>query len=450
MVKRHFVTFCFVMSVLFAFTAVHAQTEVYSPEDVPPAVRAWIIENAVPFSTADPTAPDAELLPFLDMVGDARIVGLGEGTHGTSEFFQMKHRLLRLLVEEAGFRVFLMEAGLGEAAAVNDYIVNGVGTAEDVLHGLSYIIWNTDEILAMIEWMRAYNIAHPDDPVYFHGYDIQFHFGAVAQILDYLERINAPQYAAVADDLTCLGERDVVMYPAPTPDCAERLQALQTLFVEQRDAFTAASSPREYQFAAHVVDVLIDIEAYATLNTRDNTTRDTFMAENIIWFADQYFPDERIVVWAHNGHVRTSQFPYFGLLDLVADFYPMGKHLRERYGDDYITVGFAFGRGSITVQPILNDGQFVSIRPTPVLPLVDNSHEFFFQAAGMPRFMLDLRAGEGVAAVETWLRAPYALRAIGSAYYPDVSADVMAIPTLLAASFDVIIYFENSTPSRLN
>lgn len=109
-------------------------------------------------------ADDADLDLFADIVGDARIVALGESTHGTREFFLVKHRLLEFLVRKLGFTVFAIEANQLAVEKINRYVQGGDGTARDVMR-VMFRVWNTEEMLELVEWMRAYNAEGPRSPL---------------------------------------------------------------------------------------------------------------------------------------------------------------------------------------------------------------------------------------------------------------------------------------------
>jgi len=135
-------------------------------------VVTWIKRTAHPFDTCAPR-DDQRDLAFLDkLVGDAHIVALGEGTHGTSEFFQMKHRVVRYLATKKGFTVFAIEANMPEAYRVNDYVLTGRGDPRALLDGMYFWTWDTHEVLDMIEWMRAFN-ASGKGRIQFTGFDMQ-------------------------------------------------------------------------------------------------------------------------------------------------------------------------------------------------------------------------------------------------------------------------------------
>jgi erythromycin esterase-like protein len=132
----------------------------------------WISANAIPITSADPNQGYTDLMPLKNVVGNAHIVGLGEATHGTSEFFNMKHRLVDFLANNMGFTTFAIEANMPEAYRMNDYVLNGNGDPKELLKGMYFWTWNTQEVLDMILWMRQYN-ASGQGIIQFTGFDMQ-------------------------------------------------------------------------------------------------------------------------------------------------------------------------------------------------------------------------------------------------------------------------------------
>lgn len=113
-------------------------------------VRRWLQDNAVPLKGLHPAAREpghGDLEPLRGILGDVRVLGMGEATHGTAEFFRLKHLLLRFLVEELGFTALAMEAGTSAAEAVDDYVLHGTGDAAGALAGLGFWTWRTREML---------------------------------------------------------------------------------------------------------------------------------------------------------------------------------------------------------------------------------------------------------------------------------------------------------------
>ena len=147
-------------------------------------------------------------------------MALREATHGTREFFQLKHRMLEFLVAEMGFTVFGIEAMMPEAFAINDYVLTGKGDPERALAGLYFWMWNTEEVLDMIKWMRQYNA----DPrhvkkVKFYGIDMQHTPSAVRVTLSYLRKVDAEHATTAERALAQLAN------PLTAPDIVNRATA---------------------------------------------------------------------------------------------------------------------------------------------------------------------------------------------------------------------------------
>jgi len=153
----------------------------------------WLRKNAIAFDTAEAGSGFDDLKGLREIIGDARIVALGEGTHGTREFFQMKHRLVEFLASEMGFTVFSIEANMPEAYRVDDYVSQGKGDPKKLLDGMYFWTWNTQEVLDMIKWMRDFNKAGKKH-IRFTGFDMQTPDVAMEIVEKYLDEAD-PDHA---------------------------------------------------------------------------------------------------------------------------------------------------------------------------------------------------------------------------------------------------------------
>jgi erythromycin esterase-like protein len=158
----------------------------------------WIRANAIPLSTTEAGRGFADMQALKPLIGNARIVSLGEATHGTREFFQLKHRMLEFLATEMGFTIFSIEANMPEAYRLNDYVLNGTGDPAELLRGMYFWTWNTEEVLEMIRWMRAFN-ASGRGRVQFTGFDMQTHTVALDIVQQFIRRYDIEYVAAVRD-----------------------------------------------------------------------------------------------------------------------------------------------------------------------------------------------------------------------------------------------------------
>lgn len=141
----------------------------------PTSVVGALEGAARPLRTVEPGGDSRDLRPLGRMIGDARVVGLGEATHGSHDFFALKDRVFRHLVREKGFRTFALETPWSTGLRLNDYVLHGKGDPRRVMREefqRDYLWWNNTDYLRLVEWMRAYNVRHPDDPVRFIGDDI--------------------------------------------------------------------------------------------------------------------------------------------------------------------------------------------------------------------------------------------------------------------------------------
>jgi len=152
---------------------------------------AWLEQHVIALEGCEAGQGFSDLEPLEAIIGDARIIGLGESTHGTREHFQMKHRLVEYLVEELGFTWFAIEASTPEAHLLDAYVLGGEGDPEELIKGMYFWTWTTEEVLAMVEWMRAYN-ARSDHKIHFTGFDMQTPNVAAAQVIRFLREVESP------------------------------------------------------------------------------------------------------------------------------------------------------------------------------------------------------------------------------------------------------------------
>jgi erythromycin esterase len=385
----------------------------------------WLKANAIPFDTTEPNSSFEDLTPLKKIIGDARIVALGEATHGTHEFFQIKHRMLEFLVEEMGFNTFAIEANWPEANLINDYIQTGKGDPAELLKGLYFWTWDTQEVLDMIRWMRAYN----EDPtnarkISFYGFDMQYAQMARDNVAQYMQKVDPQAANQVADNYSC--------YPGNSVACQKKLQAVYDWLGQHQADYTAKSSAEEFNLALQSARVVVQYQDF-TAHNNNGLIRDGYMAENVTWILDQVGPDAKIVLWAHNGHVGMSG---------NENFQTMGDHLRKQYGNQMVVFGFLFYQGSFNAcgTPTL---QTFHVGAPPI-----NSYESFFHEAGLPRFFLDLRSVKAGAVASDWLLVPHPFRQIGGCYHPNVMQSGF-LTAALARVFDVVIYFQDTSPSLL-
>ena len=413
-------------------------TDTEPSTSVPPEVGVWLDAHVEPFAGAHLSLPHDDLEFLHDLVGGARIVSLGEGTHGTREFFEMKARILRFLVEEMGFDTFAIEATWPEARRLDRYVRTGVGDPRRLLSGLYFYTWNTESVLEMIEWMREHNRTGGD--VGFHGVDMQFPGMAIHNVREYIRSVDAGSADAIIERLDCLGRfsndpaghfrgrsyRDRT--ETYRTECGQSLEEVRNRLLEKRQQYEMTAGAEAFAVAWQSLRVAFQYH----LRDTGEQSRDESMAENTVWLSEQVGPEGRIVLWAHNYHVS-------------AEPGAQGYFLRQTFGDDMVIMGFSHENGRFTAlggggSRYVGHNEFVLDSPTA------GSFEAYFAEASAPRFVLDLRRPFTEPA-NSWLSESRPFRYIGARY--DQTEPSYAPPTPLAEWYDVIIHFETTRPTAL-
>lgn len=418
-----------------AFPLSARRRAVRHPETRPLTAIEWLQAKSYPIHTTDARSGLVDLHPLRHIVGDARMVSLGEATHGTSEFFTMKHRILEYLVEEMGFTVFAIEANLPEADAVDEYVLHGTGNARDALSGMYFWTWDTAEVLDMIEWMREYNLRRGErPPVRFRGFDAQFIDKAVPAVEAYVARVDAQAVSGLKARYDCI--RDVVnpntyiALPAATRSaCAARLVLAYEELQAKRETYVARSSATEFENHLRYARVVVQTESGWTRTG----SRDVYMAENVEWLADVAHPGEKMVLWAHNYHVA------FALEQ------QMGFWLRKRFQAAVVTFGFDFDRGTFTAH---GPGSTFGVQSTGAI--VPDGWEELFRQAGKPSFLLDLRDTESSPEAAALLLTPKPMWLIGALWNPSQYVAYHRWPVAIRKAFDVLVYIEESTATAVH
>jgi erythromycin esterase-like protein len=152
----------------------------------------WARQNAIPLKTVEAGHGFEDMAPLAKIVGNARIVELGEATHGTREFFQLKHRMIEYLATQKGFTIFSIEANMPEAYRLNDFVLNGVGDPKELLKGMYFWTWDAAEVLDMILWMREFNRSGKGR-IEFTGFDMQTPTVSLEIVRDFVRKYD-PAY----------------------------------------------------------------------------------------------------------------------------------------------------------------------------------------------------------------------------------------------------------------
>lgn len=395
------------------------------------AIRAWLRGHATPLPDA-PELDAGSAAAINAIVGDAPFVAMGEATHGSSEFPEWRRRVFQTLVRDRGFTVYAAEAFWAEALVVDDYVVNGNGSAREAIAGLLSWKDDTEEMLGLVEWMRAYN-ANPshENKLHFAGFDVGTP-RAVTLLLEYLRVVDASVVPAVEPTLAPFAGVDAEStYPSLSPSERGRLRraigALVARLDDNRASYVSRTSDAAWTRARQCARTV----EQASSSYADYGARDRYMFENIRWLVDQYPPGSKFLLYAHNNHIAAEQHE---LMDL-------GKLLRQHWGERYVPIGFAFSEGSLHALD-WTGGNPNSRRNFDVDRAPPGTLDHDLSLAGIPRFMIDLRNAEGPMAA--WLHSAQRMRSIGGGFSGQDDFEIFTP----ARAFDALIYLDRVTAIR--
>jgi erythromycin esterase len=413
----------------------------------------WLREHAIPLASLDPAAPLDDLEPLREVVGDARVVALGENAHFIREFSLMRHRLLRFLVERCGRSIYAFEFGFSEGFGVDAW-VRGEGH-DDQLERFAgpAIPWG---LAGSLRWMRERNRG-ARRPVRFAGIDVPEAGGSLAPALDplveYLRAVD-PDALPLLDSArtianTFAGRSMALAAPAwARLDVADqqaltvsltrlliRVRALRPLYVERAGTTGYDIAVRRLEGACqtdHLFRTMADVYAGRGL-PGDASARELYMAGSVMWHLEHADPDTLIVVAAHNAHIQKTAVVYNGILSAL----PMGQHLERMLGRDYLAIALTSTAGHTAVMRLDAAAPFgFSVGAVVLPPPEPGSIEAAFADAGLGACLADLR------------RAPRGERRLdaGSANGPDrFRMHDFYMPGHVFDSFDAIVNVPVST-----
>lgn len=429
-------------------------------------VVTWIKNNAFAIESLGASDNFDDLHKFGEMIGKARIVALGEATHSTSEFFTIRHRLIRYLVLEKGFNLLGIECSWPQAEHINKYILTGEGNPRQLLSNLHFWWTNTEEMLDIINWMREYNKkADSAVKIRFYGLDFQYHYGAIDKVIDYLKRVDKDAVEKVesllapyimfsgkvsGDGWNFRSERryrTITNYWYLSQDekkfCREKLQAVYDFFVKNRTKYEGIDSRKGFVHALQNVNIILQAEErYANVKPfrGHGHYRDLFMAENAKWVLDFYGSDSKMILWSHNYHISDYEET-------------LGGYLRKEYGNDLRIVALTCYSGAfnVTMPTDSPDADFGRTRPMPCELAVPTygSFEDILHSTGYSQFYIDLRPlrNDNDSEVTDFFNQEISVLDLGTSYNPKTGYSFydVHIPEI----YDLVIFIDKTKPTKL-
>jgi erythromycin esterase-like protein len=409
------------------------------------------------------TGGDTDHDPLLALVGDARVVLLGESTHGTHEFYRERARITQRLIRERGFTAVAVEGGWGETFRVNEY-VRGLGsdaTAEQALAGFTAFprwMWANTDVRDLVQWMRAHNDARPAAAdVGFYGLDIQSLGPPIQTLLRTLEGLDTAAAGRARSRLACLTPylADPQAYGAAVArardaSCAQPVAAVVGELRQRAAVRPADPQQAEALFGAvRSAEVVAHAEEYfRVLHSGETSTwnlRDRRMHEGLeaveAHLSSVPGRGAKVVVWAHNTHTGDARHTESGAQGELN----VGQLARERLGPGAVNVGFLTYAGSVFAAPAWNEaGRVYALRPALPGSYASLLHDVAIRGDARD-FLLVLR---GPSPASEALAEPRLERAVGVVYAPQTERQSHYFEARLARQFDAVVFIDSSTAVR--
>jgi erythromycin esterase-like protein len=395
------------------------------------------------------------LRPLAEAVGDARLVLIGEATHGTHEFYRIRAELTKLLIEERGFDFIAVEADWPDAYRVNRWVrgassETGPDGALDDFTRFPRWMWRNADVVEFAQWLRDYNSTRPaDDRAGFYGLDLYSLHRSIEAVLGYLGKIDPDAALRARNRYACFetfgDDPQAYGYASSlglSRDCEEEVASQllelrrQALEYANRDGRVAAD---DYFFAEQNARLVANAETYyramfagraESWNIRDRHMMETLSA--LLAHAGEP-GDARAVVWAHNSHLgdaRATEMSRIGELNL-------GQLAREHYPRHTYLIGFTTHTGSVTAARDWDE----PAERRRVRPSLDGSYERLFHETGLPRFWLPLAERP----LRDVLWTERLQRAIGVVYRPETERPSHYFRAHLAEQFDAVLHVDETS-----
>jgi erythromycin esterase-like protein len=395
--------------------------------------------------------------PLLKMIGDARVVLIGEASHGTHEFYRERARITKRLIQEKGFSAIAVEADWPDAYRVNRYVRNLSDDADatDALKGFKRFpgwMWRNADVLDFVGWLRTHNdgLRNEDAKVGFYGLDLYSLHTSIEAVLTYLDKIDPDAAHRARNRYACFDHfgKDEQSYGYATgigiaESCEEEV-VTQLLEIHRRAMEYARRDGRvamdDYFYAWQNARLVMNAERYYRSMFRGRVSswnlRDSHMAEtldSLLTYLGNQNRNAKVVVWEHNSHLGDARATSMG----AEGEWNVGQLARERYGHEVVLIGMTTYEGTVTAASNW-DAPAERKRVRPALP---GSFESVFHDAHIPRFLITLRNDRHTADA---LREPMLERAIGVIYRPETERQSHYFRARLSDQFDAVIHFDET------
>lgn len=385
------------------------------------SVVSWLKQNAIPLNGVDPGLPNNDLADLETVFKDVQLVGVGEATHGTSDFFRFKHRLFRFLVEKNAFTVLALEADWCNCKLLDDYISTGNGDPEKLLGSSNYPHWRRLEVLDVIKWMRNYNSQLPVNNYDRHrlklvGLEQTQSYAAEKLLEAKTQNLNPELLEKVKDirQLIASGFAERIKHHDKKM-LAIRSKILQQIATLKNSihSSTVIDNRTKNELAWYLQIIQNGVKVQFELDfTAAGNYRDKAMSETITEILKVHGPNTKIMVWASNGHIHPKASS--------SGWISAGTHLKKTFGTKYYAIAQCFLEGSFLAQNQDEQGEqprnVLKFTEFNVLPPKTQTLETLFAKAFAQPFFIDYRQAKNNKEIQAWLRKKQPMRQCATSF----------------------------------
>ncbi|MGZ8997590.1 MAG: protein-L-isoaspartate(D-aspartate) O-methyltransferase [Allosphingosinicella sp.] len=396
-----------------------------------------------------PDIDDPAFGALFDRFADARVILLGEASHGTSEFYRARAAITRRLIEHHGFNIVAVEADWPDAASVDRYVRHRPQREgeEAPFQRFPTWMWRNVEMGDFIAWLRLRNRALPaEDMAGLYGLDLYNLGGSIRAVIDYLDDVDPDAAKLARSRYGCLTpwSSDPAAYGrlAITEGYARcEAQVVQMLreLLQKRSEYVAEDGEEWFDAAANA-RLVKNAEAYYRVMyhgaAESWNLRDTHMFETLCRLLDSKGPGSKAVVWAHNSHIGNAAFTEMGQ---VREELNVGQLAKQKFGESARLIGFGTHTGTVAAA----DDWDEPMKVMDVRPSLPGSYERVSHDSGIASFLLDLRPGVNEETAEALLE-PRLERFIGVIYRPETERWSHYSQCVLPKQFDAWVWFDET------
>jgi protein-L-isoaspartate(D-aspartate) O-methyltransferase len=406
-------------------------------------IRDLIADGCEPFNSVEAASID----PLLERIGNAGVVLIGEATHGTSEFYRLRNRITAELISRRNFRFVAIEGDWPDAARIDHYVRHFDYPPSEWVAFARFPtwMWRNQDVREFVDWLRIHNSNRPaDERTAFHGLDLYSLYSSVRAVLEYLDSVDPAAAALARQRYGCLTpwQSDPATYGRAALSGAYRSCE------EDVVRMLAEISGKHREYAEHDGERFLDAiqnarlianaeEYYRVMYYGSRASwnlRDTYMFETLQTLREHYWPENKVVVWAHNSHVGDASATEMA----SRGEFNIGSLCRKAFGKDMYSIGFGTDSGTVAAASDWDGPMEVKA----LRPAMDRSYERLFHETTLPGFSLGLRNAADPLRDE--LLRPRLERAVGVIYRPEAEFASHYFEAVLPRQFDEYIWIDTT------